>query len=227
MVILVCAWLHPLIYFLSADHLEGLLKDEVTQPGFSSLPFKYMETSRLLLERFAAVLLGRSACPFPFPSSFADLMCWMSSKISASEDIPSPERVEGLLKDLREARQAKTRQGLEALNSVHIEVPRCCFSLSLSRIEEADLSLVADDQHLLCGVERSPAFLQPGDEGEQVAAPGSVDRRNTRTNWRGTYGSVQRLIALDPEEQGREEAGYLQDDEADAAADQTDADFLY
>lgn len=33
------------------DHLEALLKDEVTQPGFSALPFRYMETARLLLDR--------------------------------------------------------------------------------------------------------------------------------------------------------------------------------
>lgn len=45
---------------------------------------------------------------------------WMLSR--ASDDIHEPEHVQGLLKDLREARQAKSRQGLEALNAVHIEV---------------------------------------------------------------------------------------------------------
>lgn len=37
--------------------------------------------------------------------------------------------------------------------------------------------------------------------------------------------SLQRLVALDPEEQEREEAGYLQDDSA--AMDRTDTDFDY
>ena len=43
---------------------------------------------------------------------------------SASDDVPSSDRVRSLLKDLREARQSKTHQGLEALDAVHVEV-RC------------------------------------------------------------------------------------------------------
>ena len=41
---------------------------------------------------------------------------------SAPDDIPSPERIRSLLKDLREVRQGKAREGLEHLNPVELNV---------------------------------------------------------------------------------------------------------
>ena len=40
----------------------------------------------------------------------------------APDDMPSPERVRSLLKDLREVRQGKAREGLEHLNPVELNV---------------------------------------------------------------------------------------------------------
>lgn len=65
---------------------------------------------------------------------------------SASDDIPSSDKVRSLLKDLREARQAKSHQGLEALNAHHIEMTgigayelnevRPFFTLAMKRLVE-------------------------------------------------------------------------------------------
>ncbi|GAA5989835.1 hypothetical protein JCM11641_004809 [Rhodosporidiobolus odoratus] len=62
----------------------------------------------------------------------------------ASDDLPAPDRVRLLLKDIREARQAKVREGLTAVNPVHLAMPnlstlelselRPFFSLSFSRL---------------------------------------------------------------------------------------------
>jgi hypothetical protein len=37
-------------FMLAPEHLEDLLKAEVTQPGFSALPFRYIEASKVLLD---------------------------------------------------------------------------------------------------------------------------------------------------------------------------------
>ncbi|GAA5841983.1 hypothetical protein JCM5353_003640 [Sporobolomyces roseus] len=42
---------------------------------------------------------------------------------SASDDLPTPEKLRLLLKDIREARQSKIRSGLSAVNSVHLGMP--------------------------------------------------------------------------------------------------------
>lgn len=41
---------------------------------------------------------------------------------SAPDDLASPDRIRLLLKDIREARQAKVRDGLGAINPVHLGV---------------------------------------------------------------------------------------------------------
>ncbi|KDN39630.1 GINS complex, PSF2 component [Tilletiaria anomala UBC 951] len=41
---------------------------------------------------------------------------------TASSDIPDSDQIRGLLKDLREARQAKVISGLSAINSAHLEM---------------------------------------------------------------------------------------------------------
>jgi GINS complex subunit 2 len=51
---------------------------------------------------------------------------------SASDDLSSPEKLRLVLKDIREARQSKIRQGLSAINCVHLGVSSFSPSLSLS-----------------------------------------------------------------------------------------------
>ena len=41
---------------------------------------------------------------------------------SASDDLENPEKIRSLLKDLREARQAKSREGLETLDHSELSV---------------------------------------------------------------------------------------------------------
>ncbi|GAA5997072.1 DNA replication protein PSF2 [Rhodotorula paludigena] len=72
----------------------------------------------------------------------------------ASDDVPAPDKVRLLLKDIREARQAKIREGLGAINAVHLGMPnlssmeltelRPFFSLAFSRL--SDLDPLADEQ---------------------------------------------------------------------------------
>ncbi|GAA6026483.1 hypothetical protein JCM10207_002517, partial [Rhodosporidiobolus poonsookiae] len=66
----------------------------------------------------------------------------------ASDDVPAPDRVRLLLKDIREARQAKVREGLAAVNAVHLAMPnlstlelselRPFFTLSFQRLAALD-----------------------------------------------------------------------------------------
>ncbi|GAA6044399.1 hypothetical protein JCM8097_007243 [Rhodosporidiobolus ruineniae] len=66
----------------------------------------------------------------------------------ASDDVPAPDRVRLLLKDIREARQAKVREGLGAVNAVHLAMPnlstlelselRPFFSLAFTRLSTLD-----------------------------------------------------------------------------------------
>lgn len=43
---------------------------------------------------------------------------------SASDDLENPEKIRSLLKDLREARQAKSREGLKTLDHSELSVSR-------------------------------------------------------------------------------------------------------
>ncbi|GAA95490.1 uncharacterized protein L969DRAFT_92622 [Mixia osmundae IAM 14324] len=76
----------------------------------------------MLLEKLEELLredttsLGFSALPF----------CYMEiSRVLlevASDDIPDAARIRMILKDLREVRQSKTRRGVEAINTTHLEM---------------------------------------------------------------------------------------------------------
>jgi len=44
----------------------------------------------------------------------------------ASDDLADPDRIRMLLKDLREARQAKSRDGLRALDHTALSLPNLC-----------------------------------------------------------------------------------------------------
>ncbi|KAH7100531.1 GINS complex, PSF2 component [Auriculariales sp. MPI-PUGE-AT-0066] len=71
--------------WLTVDFLQERLQDEVSKEAFSDMPFRYIETSKVLLD-------------------------------VASDDLVEPDRIRSLLKDLREARQSKSRAGLSSLS---------------------------------------------------------------------------------------------------------------
>ncbi|KAJ7284133.1 DNA replication complex GINS protein PSF2 [Mycena rebaudengoi] len=70
--------------WLTVEYLQEQLVKETSNDGFTQLPFRFAEISRVLLD-------------------------------VASDDLPNPDKIRSLLKDLREARQAKARSGLEGL----------------------------------------------------------------------------------------------------------------
>ncbi|KAG6329503.1 hypothetical protein ID866_9588 [Astraeus odoratus] len=51
----------------------------------------------------------------------------------APDDVPSAEKVRSLLKDLREARQAKSREGLAKLDHSELSLPNLC-SIEINEI---------------------------------------------------------------------------------------------
>ena len=51
---------------------------------------------------------------------------------SASDDLQNPDRIRSLLKDLREARQAKSREGLRKLDHLTLGVRGHIFSSSVA-----------------------------------------------------------------------------------------------
>ncbi|KAG6910953.1 hypothetical protein DXG01_006007 [Tephrocybe rancida] len=71
--------------WLNVDFLQDRLNKETSQRGFSDLPFRFTEVSKILLD-------------------------------VASDDLENPDKLRYLLKDLREARQAKSRDGLQTLD---------------------------------------------------------------------------------------------------------------
>jgi hypothetical protein len=60
---------------------------------------------------------GRVRVPSSLPPTFDEM-----ASISASDDVQNPDKIRSLLKDLREARQAKSRDGLEKLNHNELSV---------------------------------------------------------------------------------------------------------
>ncbi|KAG8979819.1 DNA replication protein psf2 [Tulasnella sp. JGI-2019a] len=81
--------------WLSPEHLQECLKVETTSEGFSALPFRFAEISKVLLDM-------------------------------AADDLDSPEKIRSLLKDIREARQAKSREGLRMLNHNNLRMRNMC-----------------------------------------------------------------------------------------------------
>jgi GINS complex subunit 2 len=75
----------------------------------------------------------------------------------AADDIPDSDLVRSLLKDLREARQAKVLQGLNSVNPFHLEVSY----LRLLAAPDSSHFLPADDEHLALRDCRAAALLHP------------------------------------------------------------------
>jgi len=51
----------------------------------------------------------------------------------ASDDVESPDKIRTLLKDIREARQAKSREGLQKLDHSELSLPNLC-SMEINEI---------------------------------------------------------------------------------------------
>jgi GINS complex subunit 2 len=84
------------------DYLQERLNRETSEPGFSDLPFRFAEISKVLLD-------------------------------VASDDLENPDKIRTLLKDLREARQAKSRDGLKTLDHSELSLPNLC-SMEINEI---------------------------------------------------------------------------------------------
>jgi GINS complex subunit 2 len=109
-----------LIYVVSSDHvsvtclpdyLSERLGEETSQKEFSRLPFRYAEVSKILLDMYAP----RHRTPSATLHTFTDIR-------RAPDDIYDPDRIRILLKDIREARQAKIRTLFPDLGPYHLEV---------------------------------------------------------------------------------------------------------
>ncbi|KAF5387666.1 hypothetical protein D9615_000599 [Tricholomella constricta] len=107
--------------WLNVDFLQDRLNYETSKPGFSDLPFRFMEISKVLLD-------------------------------VASDDLEDPDKLRSLLKDLREARQAKSRDGLKRLDHSELSLP----NLSSMEINEIRPFFV-QSMHMLTQLVREPS----------------------------------------------------------------------
>ncbi|KAG6903416.1 hypothetical protein C0995_005439 [Termitomyces sp. Mi166 len=106
--------------WLNVDFLQDRLNKETSQRGFSDLPFRFVEISKVLLD-------------------------------VASDDLESPDKLRYLLKDLREARQAKSREGLQTLDHSELSLPNLC-SMEINEIRP----FFVQSMHLLTQLVREP-----------------------------------------------------------------------
>ena len=93
------------------DYLTERLREETSQKEFSRLPFRYAEISKILLDMYA-----------PRHRTSGTTLHALTDVYSASDDIHDPDRIRILLKDIREARQAKIRTLFPDLGPHHLEV---------------------------------------------------------------------------------------------------------
>jgi len=96
-------------HIFGTEFLQERLTLETSRPDFSSLPFRFAEIAKVILD--VLVLLS-----VPF------FLHALTHIISASDDLENPEKLRSLLKDLREARQAKSREGLKTLDHSELSV---------------------------------------------------------------------------------------------------------
>ena len=90
------------------DFLSERLGEETSQKEFSRLPFRYAEVSKILLDMYAPRRRTLNAALHDIHRAF--------------DDIHDPDRIRILLKDIREARQAKIRTLFPGLGPYHLEV---------------------------------------------------------------------------------------------------------
>jgi GINS complex subunit 2 len=94
-----------LYHFL--DFLQERLARETSRPEFSKLPLRFAEIAKVILD------VSANTCSFGDDPNFSR---------SASDDVQNADKIKSLLKDLREARQAKSRDGLQKLDHSELSV---------------------------------------------------------------------------------------------------------
>lgn len=133
----------------STEYLQGRLALETSKPEFSQLPFRFAEIAKVLLDVYA-------------PSCFACIRTGLTFAPSAPDDFQNPDKIRSLLKDIREARQAKSREGLSKIDHSELSVRLAFPPFSSSRAEMRFIFVVAES--LLDGDQRNPATLRTRDE---------------------------------------------------------------
>ncbi|KAH9060967.1 hypothetical protein EDB87DRAFT_521613 [Lactarius vividus] len=107
--------------WLSVDFLQNRLAQETSRPEFSEFPFRFAEIAKLLLDVYIR----------PFLDLYPPTL--MNTVNRASDDIQNSEKVRSLLKDIREARQAKSRDGLQKIDHSELGLPNLC-SMEINEI---------------------------------------------------------------------------------------------
>lgn len=159
-------------------NLEAQLKQETTNPAFASLPLRYMETAHVLLDW--CVLATFSSMQGDEPTD---------DPHSASDDIRDADKLRNLLKDLREARQAKSRLTAELLEgefSVHLAVTgisvmefnelRPFFSLATKRLIALD---PAEEER----AEQDERYGSMAEKDREREAYGYEDTTRSESGW--------------------------------------------
>ncbi|KAF9006593.1 hypothetical protein BDQ17DRAFT_1407820 [Cyathus striatus] len=103
--------------WLTTEHLQDCLTRETTEDAFCSLPFRFAEISKLLLD-------------------------------VASDDLENPDKLRSLLKDLREARQAKSREGLKKIDHSELSLPNLS-SMEINEIRPFFIQSMSILSHLV------------------------------------------------------------------------------
>lgn len=93
---------------LWTDFLQERLAQETSHPEFSQFPFRFTEIAKLLLDVYVRVVSTTNIYP--------DIV------YSAPDDIQNSDKIRSLLKDIREARQAKSREGLQKIDHSELSV---------------------------------------------------------------------------------------------------------
>ncbi|PPQ64630.1 hypothetical protein CVT24_008367 [Panaeolus cyanescens] len=75
----------------------------------------------------------------------------------ASDDLDNPEKIRSLLKDLREARQAKSRDGLKQLDHSELSLPNLC-SMEINEIRPVFIQAMS----VLTRIVRNPIRTETG-----------------------------------------------------------------
>ena len=78
---------------------------------------------------------------------------------SASDDLENPDRIRTLLKDIREARQAKSREGITKLDHSELGV-RCPLHFPIDSVSHMRIAFWT----LFYGDQRNSAILREGNE---------------------------------------------------------------
>jgi hypothetical protein len=95
------------------DYLNAKVEEEIAAEEFSELPFRYAEIAKVLLDTYVLWYCCPPCCSHPDASFHT---------CRASDNIQQADKVRFLLKELREARQAKARKGLARIDFSLVDV---------------------------------------------------------------------------------------------------------